>query len=110
MGGKVVVFVGDFRQTTLVPPRFGGRSFIIDNSVRRSPVWAKVTKYTLLQNMRAIQDTNEFREWLPHVGNGMPTTLSTGVTVLSPTAVIPACMLVPDVPSLQRFVFGNYSD
>ena len=25
MGGKVVVFVGDFRQTTLVPPMFGGR-------------------------------------------------------------------------------------
>ena len=62
MGGKVVVFVGDFRQTTLVPPMFGGRSYIVENSVRRSPVWAHVKKYTLTQNMRAIHDTDEFRQ------------------------------------------------
>jgi len=54
--------------------------------------------------MRAI------RQWLLDVGNGMPITLNTGVTVVSTSVAIAPSMQVPDLHSLQRFVIDDYSD
>ena len=39
----------------------------------------------------------------------MPITLNTGVTAVSPSVAIAPSMQVPDLQSLQGFVFGDYS-
>ena len=49
-GGKVVVFEGDFRQTLLVV-RKGTKSEIISACLINSPIWDKLEKLNLIENM-----------------------------------------------------------
>ncbi|XP_050337773.1 ATP-dependent DNA helicase pif1-like [Bactrocera neohumeralis] len=67
-GGKIFVFGGDFRQVLPVV-RHATRTSIIENCIKRSPLWSKVKIRRLVQNMRANNDP-EFKNWLLKLGNG----------------------------------------
>ena len=82
----------------------------MENSVRRSALWAHVVKFSLTTNTRAISGTDEFRQWLLHVGIGMPTTLATGLTVVRPSVLIPMDMVSNSLQALQQFVLGDFSN
>ena len=80
-GGKTFVFCGDFRQTLPVVVA-GNRAETCDATIKRSYLWAHLTKMELTVNMRiqmAARDPNnpataaEIEEWgkyLLRVGNG----------------------------------------
>ena len=54
MGGKCVVFGGDFRQ--ILPVRQGGdRDFILDAAINSSNLWQHCRIFTLTKNMRLRQ-------------------------------------------------------
>jgi ATP-dependent DNA helicase PIF1 len=67
-GGKVVVLLGDFRQTCPVV-KYGGREDIIDASIRSSSLWDKMRIFHLTEPIRAAEDL-PFAEWLDDIGNG----------------------------------------
>ncbi|XP_074299006.1 uncharacterized protein LOC141630009 [Silene latifolia] len=67
-GGKVVVFGGDFRQTLPILPRKSQRE-VVEASLVRSPLWPKLVKFRLTENIRAHTDP-EFAEFLLSLGNG----------------------------------------
>lgn len=70
-GGKVVVLSGDFRQTLPVIPK-GGKSDILEASIKYSPLWSTLTKLELTENLRIRNSNrkNNWQKWLLKVGNG----------------------------------------
>ncbi|XP_074296943.1 uncharacterized protein LOC141627609 [Silene latifolia] len=66
-GGKVVVFGGDFRQTLPILPRKSQRE-VVEASLVSSPLWPKLVKFRLTENIRAHTDP-EFAEFLLSLGN-----------------------------------------
>lgn len=68
-GGKILLFGGDFRQVLPVVPH-GTPTTIIEQSIKRSPLWHHFTIFKLIENMRASEDERQFAEWLLKLGNG----------------------------------------
>ena len=68
-GGKIFLLGGDFRQVLPVVPR-GARTTIVENCIKRSPLWSHITPMKLTKNMRALQDQEHFAKWLLQLGNG----------------------------------------
>jgi ATP-dependent DNA helicase PIF1 len=68
IGGKVMVFGGDFRQVLLVVSR-GTRAQITDATLLRLYIWKHIRKIFLTRNMRAQSDP-WFSEYLLRIGNG----------------------------------------
>ena len=68
-GGKLLLFGGDFRQTLPVVPR-STPTQIIENCIKRSPLWPVFQKFELTENMRVRPGEQEFSEWLLRLGNG----------------------------------------
>ncbi|XP_072047483.1 uncharacterized protein [Amphiura filiformis] len=68
-GGKVFLLGGDFRQVLPVVPR-SPPTVIVENCLKRSPLWSDITKISLNKNMRAKPDEKEFATWILKLGNG----------------------------------------
>jgi ATP-dependent DNA helicase PIF1 len=68
IGGKVMVFGGDFRQVLPVVSR-GTRAQITDATLLRLYIWKHIRKIFLTRNMRAQSDP-WFSEYLLRIGNG----------------------------------------
>ena len=68
-GGKIFVLGGDFRQVLPVMPH-GSRTTIVENCLKRSPLWQHFKIIKLKENMRAKKDQKEFADWVLQVGNG----------------------------------------
>jgi hypothetical protein len=68
-GGKLILLGGDFRQVLPVVPR-GSSAAIIEQCLKRSPLWSHITSFNLTQNMRALPEEHEFANWLLQLGNG----------------------------------------
>ena len=60
---------GDFRQVLPVMPH-GSRTTIIENCLKRSPLWQHFKIIKLKENMCADKDQKEFADWVLQVGNG----------------------------------------
>ena len=60
---------GDFRQVLPVVPR-SNRTAIVENCLKRSPLWPDFKVYKLTKNMRAREEERAFSEWLLQLGNG----------------------------------------
>ena len=86
-GGKVFLLGGDFRQVLPVVPR-SNRTAIVENCLKRSPLWSQFKVYKLTKNMRALEQEKAFSQWLLQLGNG---TLSE-----VPESNFPHTMQVPD--------------
>ena len=67
LGGKIMIFGGDFRQVLPVVPR-GTRAQITDATLLRLYIWENVHKVNLVQNMRAQSDA-WYSEFLLRIGN-----------------------------------------
>ena len=68
-GGKIFLLGGDFRQVLPVIPH-GSRTAIVENCLKRSPLWSHFKVFKLIENMRAHKDQKEFTEWVLKLGNG----------------------------------------
>jgi hypothetical protein len=68
IGGKVMVFGGDFRQVLPVVSQ-GTRAQITDATLLRLYIWKHIRKIFLTRNMRAQSDP-WFSEYLLRIGNG----------------------------------------
>ncbi|UYV79992.1 hypothetical protein LAZ67_18001342 [Cordylochernes scorpioides] len=67
LGGKTIVFGGDFRQTLPVVPH-GTQAAIVDSGIKFHPLWKKFNILKLDNNIRSIDP--EFSAWLLKLGNG----------------------------------------
>ncbi|UYV62965.1 hypothetical protein LAZ67_2002653 [Cordylochernes scorpioides] len=67
LGGKTIVFGGDFRQTLPVVPH-GTQAAIVDSSIKFHPLRKKFNILKLDNNIRSIDP--EFSAWLLKLGNG----------------------------------------
>ena len=70
MGGKVIVFGGDFRQILPVVPR-GNHSDIVHASLNVSYIWGhcEILKLTK-KHAVAIHELKQFSDWLLDIGDG----------------------------------------
>ena len=68
-GGKMIILGGDFRQVLPVV-KGGNRMDTIDASIKRSPLWPLFRQFSLSRNMRALNDSSNFAEWVLKLGNG----------------------------------------
>ena len=67
-GGKVIILLGDFRQTCPVV-RGGSRAQVVQASIRSSPLWNEFTIRRLLVPIRNAQDP-EFADFVDAIGDG----------------------------------------
>ncbi|UYV81456.1 hypothetical protein LAZ67_20001240 [Cordylochernes scorpioides] len=67
LGGKTIVFGGDFRQTLPVVSH-GTQAAIVESSIKFHPLWKKFNILKLDNNIRSIDP--EFSAWLLKLGNG----------------------------------------
>jgi ATP-dependent DNA helicase PIF1 len=67
-GGKVVILLGDFRQTCPVI-RKGSRAQVIDASIKSWPFWDNLKIYHLTERYRNAADP-EFAEFVDEIGDG----------------------------------------
>ncbi|UYV73007.1 hypothetical protein LAZ67_10001499 [Cordylochernes scorpioides] len=67
LGGKAIVFGGDFRQILPVVPH-GTQAAIVESSIKFHPLWKKNNILKLDNNIRSIDP--EFSAWLLKLGNG----------------------------------------
>nr|XP_027122232.1 uncharacterized protein LOC113739192 [Coffea arabica] len=86
-GGKVIVFGGDFRQTLPVIEQ-ATKQVLVQSTFPMSPLWPKLHKIRLVQNMRAMFDP-EFSRFLLRVGEGREPIDDEGEITLSSDIVIP---------------------
>ena len=85
-GGKVIVFEGDFRQTLPVIEQ-ATIQVLVQSTFPISPLWPKLHKIRLVQNMRAMFDP-EFSRFLLRVGEGREPVDDEGEITLSSDIVI----------------------
>jgi len=109
LGGYIIVFGGDFRQTLPLPRRLADRIQVVENTILQHPLWKHVRHISLFDNMRARESTEEFRKWLLNIGNGNPTVLSTGVVALQHHIDIPVDMCARNLVDLVKVVFDDFS-
>ena len=69
-GGKVVVLLGDFRQTCPVV-RNGTRRQVVDASIRSSPLWNEFSTFRLHQPIRHAEDLS-YADFVDLIGDGDP--------------------------------------
>lgn len=67
-GGKIIVLLGDFRQTCPVVPH-GSRAEVIDASIKSSPLWPAFHVHHLTIPVRNAEDP-EFSRFVDDIGNG----------------------------------------
>lgn len=69
MGGKIILFGGDFRQVLPVVP-MQGKVQILEACIQKSKTWKYLTFLKLRNNMRVNAGEKEFCNWLLQLGNG----------------------------------------
>ena len=67
-GGKIIILLGDFRQTCPVV-RGGSQADIIDASIKSSPLWPLFQLFPLSMPIRNADDP-EFASWVDNIGDG----------------------------------------
>lgn len=119
MGGRCVLFGGDFRQVLPVVTR-GGRGPIIEASLKCSILWNDFCKLSLVGNMRTAADGGDaeryaelrdmtYSEWLLALGEGRLPYVTFQANRLLPDDLIevPQMFRVASVEQLFDFVFGG---
>jgi ATP-dependent DNA helicase PIF1 len=67
-GGKVMILLGDFRQTCPVIPR-GSRAQVVDASIQASPLWSHFSILHLVRPVRNAEDPL-FADFVNSIGDG----------------------------------------
>ena len=106
-GGKVILLGGDFRQVLPVV-RKGRPAEVVEVCLKSSPLWHLVSKFSLVQNMRARAEEQQFAEWLLHIGNG-----SVPLKQDAPfqdTIQIPDCCVLDEQSSMVQSMYGGLAE
>jgi len=69
MGGKILLFGGDFRQVLPVVP-MQGKVQILESCIQKNKIWKKFTFLRLTKNVRVNTGETDFCNWLLQLGNG----------------------------------------
>jgi ATP-dependent DNA helicase PIF1 len=93
-GGKVLILLGDFRQTCPVIPG-GSRAQVVHACVQSSPLWSTFTVRRLTQLVRNAQDP-EFADFVNSIGDGA-----------GPEVSLDMLDITYDITDLIQFVFPN---
>lgn len=103
MGGKIVILGGDWRQILPVVLR-GSQGQIVSASLMRSRLWAHISTFTLIQNMRVQAHQIEHMNWLRSIGDGTHDNY--------PMLKIPDNMLINDgnISTLVDAIFPDFED
>ncbi|XP_027171825.1 uncharacterized protein LOC113771446 [Coffea eugenioides] len=104
-GGKVIVFGGDFRQTLPVIEQ-ATKEVLIESTFPISPLWPKLHKIRLTENMRVMFDPG-FSQFLLRVGEGREPIDDEGEITLSSDIVIP---YYDKEESLNRLIESVFPD
>nr|XP_027072002.1 uncharacterized protein LOC113696819 [Coffea arabica] len=104
-GGKVVVFGGDFRQTLPVIEQ-ATKEILLQSCFLNSPLWDKLHKLKLTENMRAILDPH-FSDFLLRIGEGREPVDFDGEITLPRDLVIP---YYDKEESLNRLLYSVFPD
>ena len=104
-GGKVFLLGGDFRQVLPVIPR-QPRTVIIENCLKRSPMWPCFKVFKLSKNMRAKENELEFASWL--IGLGNDELQCEGCNIPDSVEIPSECNLISD--DIADAVFPDISD
>jgi ATP-dependent DNA helicase PIF1 len=67
-GGKILIFLGDFRQTCPVI-RGGSKAQVIDASIKSCSFWPQLRIYWLIHHCRNAEDP-EFAQFVDSIGDG----------------------------------------
>jgi len=57
LGGYIIVFGRDFRQTFPIPRRLADRIQVVENTILQHPLWKHVRNISLLDNVRVREST-----------------------------------------------------
>jgi hypothetical protein len=68
-GGKIIILLGDFRQTCPVI-RGGSKSQVIDASIKSSPLWQHFTTFVLSMPIRNAMDL-DYATFVDDIGDGL---------------------------------------
>ncbi|KAJ2913021.1 hypothetical protein MD484_g7399, partial [Candolleomyces efflorescens] len=93
-GGKVMVLLGDFRQTCPVI-RGGSRTEVVAASIKSSPLWDAFTVFQLTQPIRNAED-GQFCEFVNAIGDGG-----------GPEVPLRGLNIVEEKDALTHFVFPD---
>ncbi|XP_021759130.1 ATP-dependent DNA helicase PIF1-like [Chenopodium quinoa] len=105
-GGKVVVFVGDFRQVLPIVPRKTQQEAVKD-SVVTSYLWPKLKTFKLTENIRARYDPL-YSAFLLSLGNGELQQAENGYVPLSMEIVQPLAMDKDPVEEIMAATFPEF--
>ncbi|XP_014670443.1 PREDICTED: uncharacterized protein LOC106811370 [Priapulus caudatus] len=102
-GGKIFVLGGDFRQVLPVIPK-KPPAVVIENCLKRSPLWPHLTLHHLTKNMRALQSEQTFASWLLHLGNGQ---LHADTNIQNTIQIPPECNIVSQHTNIVDQIFSD---
>jgi len=102
-GGKVLLLMGDFRQTLPVVKR-GTRSQIVDSCLTRSVLWHHFHVVTLSKNFRLVGEAHDFAEYLLTLGDGCLAIADSNYVQ------IPDPMCLPRTASVNELIGVVYPD
>ena len=69
-GGKIMIFVGDFRQVLPIIRYASSKSKVIASCINKSPLWVNVHRLYLRQNMRLDEGSISRANYLLEIGEG----------------------------------------
>nr|XP_027122017.1 ATP-dependent DNA helicase PIF3-like [Coffea arabica] len=107
-GGKVVVLGGDFRQTLPVV-RKGTKAEMINACLINSPLWHKLEKLQLTENMRAKLDPL-FTQFLLKIGDGTQETDENDIVKLPFSIVVNYNNETDAIEKLINIVYPEFKD
>lgn len=108
IGGKTIVFGGDFRQVLPVV-RKGAWSLITEATLRKSYLWENMRHLRLVHNMRAHSD-QWFAEYIKRVGNGTEDTVDDDYVRIPDEIYIPYTGRDSDINLFIESVFLALND
>ena len=109
-GGKVIVLLGDFRQTCPVIQN-GSRQQVVDACIKSSPLWSLFQQTTLTRLIRNAEDPN-FAAFVNNIGDGAgPNVPFNGLRTVETVQdvvdfVFPPNMLSAPVSNSQRAILA----
>ncbi|XP_027109519.2 uncharacterized protein [Coffea arabica] len=107
-GGKVVVLGGDFRQTLPVV-RKGTKAEMINACLINSPLWHKLEKLQLTENMRAKLDPS-FTQFLLKIGDGTQETDENDIVKLPSSIIVNYNNETDAIEKLINIVYPEFKD
>ena len=107
-GGITIVLAGDFRQCLPISD-LSRIENAVTMCVKRSDLWPHFTQLRLIENVRALPDQIEFKQWLMDVGNGVVPTIDHHALIRLPEQVLCENNLIDDIYGTEMLTVQQLS-